>query len=238
MCWRERNEAGKLETKGIQFPKRPKMVEILGCYGKGGDPSRTRTCNHRLRRSVLYPVELWGRGRFSASRPAGARRRSCRHSRSAAGCAGAASARTPRRRSHSDRRRRPPPRASGKRRRTWEFMSPEPVQPISGSIHLASAGTNSSTQSRVFAWPDCMALRPAGRSSRAWRPPPKDESCPLIAKTRARIKSVGARGGCEQRVVVRLRGSEGWGGCTHPDDDHFAACTIFLPRIRPTHARV
>ena len=49
--------------------------------------------------------------------------------------------------------------ASAKRSRTWLFMSPEPVQPISGSMVRACAGTNSSTQSRVRAWPDCIALR-------------------------------------------------------------------------------
>ena len=33
-------------------------------------------------------------------------------------------------------------------------MSSDPVQPISGSIQRASAGTNSSTQSRVLAGPE------------------------------------------------------------------------------------
>ena len=42
----------------------PRLAQVIE---KIGDPDRTRTCNHQLRRLVLYPVELRGptRERFT-----------------------------------------------------------------------------------------------------------------------------------------------------------------------------
>ena len=200
-----------------------------------GDPCRARTCNLRIRSPLLYPVELRGRidvrlaSRLSGSRPCGGRWRNCRRSRSAAGCGRAASARRPRGRCRGARRRRPPPRGVAKRSRTWLSMSPEPVQPISGSIDRAWAGTNSSTQSRV--------LRLARLHRVAGRLVDLREHGGGSAGTTYRLSPIDGggssrwrRGGSRQRVVGRLRGSEGWGGCTQPADDTFAACTTSFYR--------
>ena len=169
-------------------------------FAVGGDPGRTRTCNHRLRRSVLYPVELRGRTarrRVSGSRRSGGRRRSCRRSRSAAGCAGAASARRPRRRCRAARHRRPPPRGVAKRSRTWLFMSSEPVQPISGSIQR---GVGRHELEHPVAGLGLARLHgAAARAGRSWRAcgaPHEVEPRPLIANSR----------GADQ-VAIAVRGA-------------------------------
>ena len=212
-----------------------------------GDPSRTRTCNHRLRRSVLYPVELWGRSRSAARSasvrpgqpapggevvavavlaqdvPALLRLEDLVGNRMAIGVGdGLLAGRKPQPDlGCSCRPNRSSPSAG---RSTWRRRARTPA-PSRGS------------------WPGRTAWRCgwAGRSSRAWAPLHRTGRTDRLSPNAASADQVhrcGGGGPASSGSSSVLRGSEGWGGCTHPDDDHFAACTICLRANRATHARV